>query len=67
MVTEMGEGFSNHFRLFYLLDGVVEEATRKREVGGLIAIVRVAREFCAKNVVSCNFVGDGQIRHLGFS
>jgi hypothetical protein len=39
------------------MGGVVEEATREGEV----VWVLVAREFCVKNAVSCDFDGDGWV------
>jgi hypothetical protein len=50
----------------HVIDGVVVEGTREGEVYGSITNNRVAREFCAKNVATCDlhwrfFVGDGRV------
>ena len=46
----------------HVIDGVVVEGTREGEVEGLITNNdRVAREFCAKNAVTCDFDGDGWV------
>jgi hypothetical protein len=43
----------------YVIGGVVVNGTREGEVDGLILNNRVACEFCAKNVVTCD--GDGWV------
>ena len=45
----------------HTIDGVVVEGTREGEVYGSIPHNRVAREFCAKNAVTCDFDGDGWV------
>jgi hypothetical protein len=42
----------------HAIDGVVDESTRKGEIGGSIPNKRVARESCAKKGVTCDFDRD---------
>lgn len=37
-----------------VMDGVIEEATLEGEVGASIPTGRVAHEFCAKNIATCD-------------
>jgi hypothetical protein len=58
MIVICGE---NNYKLDtrHVIDGVVVEGTREGEVYGSITNNRVAREFCAKNVVTSD--GDGRV------
>jgi hypothetical protein len=60
MVVICGE---NNYKLDtkHVIDGVVVEDTREGEVDGSITNNRVAREFCVKNVATCEFDGDGRV------
>jgi hypothetical protein len=55
MVVICGE---NNYKLDtkLVIDGVVVEGTREGEVDGSITKNRVAREFCAKNAATCDFI-----------
>jgi hypothetical protein len=60
MVVICGE---NNYKLDtrHVIDGVVGEGTREGEVDGSNTNNHVAREFCAKNAVTCDFDGDGRV------
>jgi hypothetical protein len=60
MIVICGE---NNYKLDtkHAIDGVVVDGTRQGEVDGLITNNRVAREFCAKNAVTCDSDGDRRV------
>jgi hypothetical protein len=45
----------------HAIGGMVVEGTREGEIGGSIPNNRIARKFCVKNVVTCDFDGDGRV------
>jgi hypothetical protein len=55
--------WKNNYKLYtrHVIDGVVGEGMREGEVNGSNTNNRVAREFCAKNAVTCDFDGDGRV------